>query len=122
MIIVERVKVTMDKVTMLVGPMSPQVEEVATILSLIMGREENAVLGRLSTRRLFASLNGEEVEFAELAQLAARMECRYCGTENPFVYFGPCNGLWERTCVCFDCAKDKRWLDADGDLRPDVTL
>jgi recombinational DNA repair protein (RecF pathway) len=44
--------------------------------------------------------------------------CNHCGKVNPTVYFKPVgNG-----CVCYKCADDRKWLNGDGDLRPDIKL
>ena len=50
------------------------------------------------------------------------LTCRKCGTANPLVYFAPVVVSESGTCICFNCAKARNWLDPDGNLRADVHL
>lgn len=51
-----------------------------------------------------------------------RLVCRKCGRTNPPVYFAPVTREGEGSCICFDCADARQWLDRDGTLRPDIEL
>ena len=58
-----------------------------------------------------------------LDQTFAQMTCRKCETVNPVVFFAPVNvAPFPATCICFDCAKARQWVDQNGDLKKDVTL
>lgn len=51
------------------------------------------------------------------------LTCRKCGRVNPVVYLAPvimvaCYG----TCICLPCARERGWLDQDGNLKPGITL
>lgn len=51
------------------------------------------------------------------------MKCRKCEVENPIVYFAPVNvAPTPATCICFDCANARQWLDSEGNLKRDVQL
>ena len=54
-------------------------------------------------------------------QTFADMNCRKCDTKNPMVFFAPVS-VAPYSCICFDCAKSRQWLDADGNLRKGVSL
>jgi len=49
-------------------------------------------------------------------------ECRKCGAANPMVYFAPVVIDAVGTCICFDCAESRLWLDRNGDLRHGIEL
>lgn len=62
-------------------------------------------------------------ELATPAVLALpQLTCRKCSADNPAVYFAPVTMDGKGTCVCFDCAKARHWLDQNGDLRPGIEL
>lgn len=50
------------------------------------------------------------------------MSCRKCGRINPTVYLAPVVAPGSGTCICIDCAQKRGWLDANGDLKPGITL
>ena len=51
------------------------------------------------------------------------MTCRKCDAVNPMVYFAPVNvAPTPATCICFDCANARQWLDSEGNVRKDVNL
>lgn len=47
--------------------------------------------------------------------------CRKCDAKNPLVFFAPIN-VAPYSCVCFDCAKARQWLDVDGNLKEGIEL
>lgn len=53
-----------------------------------------------------------------------RMTCRKCPAVNPTVYFAPVMtpDNEDGSCICFNCASGRRWLDQDGNLKPEVSL
>jgi len=51
-----------------------------------------------------------------------KMVCRKCDAVNPVVYFAPVSLSGYSTCICFDCADARQWLDKDGNLREGVEL
>ncbi len=51
-----------------------------------------------------------------------QLACRKCSATNPLIYFAPATVDAIGTCICFDCAKANGWLDADGNLRPGISL
>lgn len=51
-----------------------------------------------------------------------QLACRKCNATNPLIYFAPVTVDATGTCICFNCAKANGWLDADGNLRPGITL
>ena len=69
----------------------------------------------------------EQFGFNPVKNLFPEMQCRICDARNPIAFFAPkpssgrAGAIWH--CVCFDCARDKlHWLDAQGALRPGVTV
>lgn len=55
--------------------------------------------------------------------LPPQLECRKCGIANPLVYFAPVVAHGYRgTCICFDCAARRGWLDLDGNLKSGIVL
>jgi hypothetical protein len=54
-------------------------------------------------------------------QTFADQHCRKCNTANPMVFFAPIN-VAPYSCICFDCAKSRNWLDQDGNLAKGVEL
>lgn len=52
-----------------------------------------------------------------------QMNCRKCDALNPMVYFAPVSVAPNpATCICFECASARQWLDRDGNLKEGVTL
>ena len=55
--------------------------------------------------------------------LFSNMTCRKCDAVNPMVYFAPVSvAPTPATCICFNCAQARQWLDSDGNLRDGVEL
>ena len=54
-------------------------------------------------------------------QTFADQHCRKCNTANPMAFFAPVN-VAPYSCICFDCAKSRNWLDQDGNLAKGVEL
>lgn len=54
----------------------------------------------------------------------ATLICRKCGSANPPVYLAPVlvPGDLAGTCICFNCANARGWLDRDGNLKPGIKL
>lgn len=50
------------------------------------------------------------------------LTCRKCGRSNPPVYLAPVTLEGAGTCICFNCAEARGWLDAAGNLKPEVSL
>lgn len=52
-----------------------------------------------------------------------KITCRKCATVNPMVYLAVVviNDT-ESTCVCFDCANAKGFLDRDGNIKEGYEL
>ena len=71
-----------------------------------------------ATARLTAKLESHMAQIETFPDL----NCRKCGTANPQVYFAPVVVSESGTCICFNCAKARNWLDPHGNLRPDVQL
>jgi len=46
------------------------------------------------------------------------MYCKHCGKDNPFSYFAPYRGI----CICYDCARERGYLNSDGELKEDISL
>ena len=51
-----------------------------------------------------------------------QLECRKCGSLNPMVYFAPVVADRAGTCICYDCAQARQWLDRDGNLKAGIAL
>lgn len=83
-----------------------------------------AAVEQLLTKAVPYTVEGDAVVFSVEATAPAMPEltCRKCDAVNPLVYFAPVTIEAKGTCVCFDCAKARQWLDANGDLRPDIQL
>ena len=54
--------------------------------------------------------------------LFPQIECRKCGSLNPMVYFAPVVADRAGTCICYDCAQARQWLDRDGNLKAGIAL
>ena len=54
-------------------------------------------------------------------QTFSAQHCRKCNTANPMVFFAPVN-VAPYSCICFDCAKSRNWLDQDGNIAKGVEL
>lgn len=68
-------------------------------------------------------VEGETVVFTvEDSPALPQLVCRKCSAENPAVYLAPVTADGKGTCICFDCAKARNWLDQNGDLRPGIEL
>lgn len=54
----------------------------------------------------------------------ATLTCRKCGRVNPMAYLALIilPGDDAGTCICFNCAEARGWLDRDGNLKPGITL
>lgn len=50
------------------------------------------------------------------------LTCRKCEKRNPMVYFAPVSIAGKGTCVCFECAKSKGWINSHGDIKTGITL
>ena len=50
------------------------------------------------------------------------LTCRKCAAPNPAVYLAPVVVDGSGTCVCLSCASTRGWLDADGNIKPSITL
>jgi len=50
------------------------------------------------------------------------MTCRKCGASNPMVFLAPVVMAGAGTCICYACARSRRWLDSDGNLKPGIEL
>lgn len=50
------------------------------------------------------------------------LACRKCGSVNPMVFLAPVILPGFGSCICMDCARERGWLDADGNLKPGITL
>ena len=50
------------------------------------------------------------------------LTCRKCGSVNPTVYLAPAVLPGYGTCICMECALKRGWLDADGNLKPGISL
>lgn len=51
-----------------------------------------------------------------------QLTCRKCGVKNPLVYFAPVSVNGKGTCICFNCAESRNWLDVNGNIKKGVTL
>lgn len=47
--------------------------------------------------------------------------CRKCNRKNPWVFFAPIS-VEPYSCICFDCAEARDWLDADGNIAKGIEL
>jgi hypothetical protein len=54
-------------------------------------------------------------------QTFANQNCRKCGAVNPLVFFAPIN-VEPYSCICFDCAKARGWINQDGNIKDGVEL
>jgi len=55
----------------------------------------------------------------------APMECRFCSTKNPIVYFGPKpkDSTHEvYSCTCLNCAISIGWCNSDGTTKQGVSF
>lgn len=75
----------------------------------------------LLSKALPYTVEGETVIFTAPETFPA-MTCRKCGKADPLSYFAPVVVDGTGTCICFDCAEARHWLDRDGNLRPGVEL
>ncbi|PWL30622.1 hypothetical protein [Marivita sp. XM-24bin2] len=50
------------------------------------------------------------------------MTCRKCGASNPVVFLAPVVMAGAGTYICYACARARRWLDPDGNLRTGIEL
>jgi hypothetical protein len=81
-------------------------------------------VAQLLTKVVTYTVEDETVVFSveDRPEALPRLTCRKCAAHNPLVYFAPVTFDGAGTCICFDCAQARNWLDADGDLRPGVEL
>jgi len=58
-----------------------------------------------------------------MTQQFTRTTCRKCGVVNPVTFFAPVECGTDCTCICYECANKRGWIDnRTGNLRSDVTL
>ena len=50
------------------------------------------------------------------------LTCRKCGVSNPVVFLAPIVIAEAGTCICLECARKRRWLDPEGNLKPGISL
>lgn len=49
------------------------------------------------------------------------MNCRKCGVLNPLIFFAPIS-VAPYSCICMNCARQRGWLDNDGNLKEGIKL
>lgn len=62
-------------------------------------------------------MNVATTNLAFLGPALPDLTCRKCETRNPWVYFGPVSIDGVGSCVCYDCADSRGWLNADGTIK-----
>ena len=79
---------------------------------------------QLLSKAIPYTIEGETVVFTveDAAPVMPQLTCRKCSAQNPVVYFAPVTVDGKGTCICFDCAKARNWLDQNGDLLPGIEL
>lgn len=52
----------------------------------------------------------------------ALQPCRKYAAKNPLTYLAPVTVDSRESCICFERAEARNWLDGDGNLRPGIEL
>lgn len=56
-----------------------------------------------------------------------QLDCRKCEVKNPIVYYAPValpnnEGVHEGTCICYNCADERNWIDDMGKVKEGIEL